>query len=200
MAIKDVTDFGGPDPIQGFDVDVWVQDQSRAQGSTSNLILLGSFTSIVVTIRNATEAYLELNQRVPRYLDGEVQMAWVMEKGMLDLNVLRQTFGFGEISRNKRFNRSPRFQITFNVSTYDELKSSFSTFVNGGELKDQPRTVSGRIVLDQCKVDSWHFAATSGKQVVATQWQGVCESIKTAAPPNAESVTAADTSAQFPTA
>lgn len=193
MAIQDVMDHGGPDPIQGFDVDVWVMDGSRSgadtavPGSASNMVLLGSFTSIVVTIRNATEAYLELNQRIPRYLDGEVQMAWVMEKGMVDLYALRQTFGFDRMRRKYRFNRSPRFLITFNVTTNGELKDTLTkTSSNVGGLIENgsgvwdtmKRTTTGRYLLYNAKVDSWHFAATSGKQVVANQWQGVCEGIE----------------------
>ncbi len=176
-SIQKVTDHGGPDPIQGFDVDVWVQDAGNVGNTGSNLVLLGSFTSIVVTVRNATEAYLELNQRIPRYLDGEVQIAWVMEKGMLDIHVLQQTFGFAKMKRDSRFNRSPRFVITFNVFPKDELKTSMTLPLSQIE-NNMNRQPDGRFVLYNCKVDSWHFAATSGKQVVATQWQGVCEGVE----------------------
>lgn len=183
-SIANVMDHGGPDPIQGFDVDVWVQDASRVgTGGASNLVLLGSFTSIVVTIRNATEAYLELNQRIPRYLDGEVQIAWVMEKGMVDLYALRQTFGFDRMRRKYRFNRSPRFVITFNVNTAGELnnvRSEAGVINANSDIGNTQilRETNGRYLLWNAKVDSWHFAATSGKQVVANQWQGVCEGIE----------------------
>jgi hypothetical protein len=179
--ISAVTDHAGPDPIQGYDVDVWVQDAS--DGSS---VLLGSFTSIVVTIRNATEAYLTLNERIPRYLDGEVQIAWVMEKGLLDINVLKQSFGFAEMVRTQRFNRSPRFTITFSMNTYQELKTQtplLNAFTNHASGQQMSRDPDGRFTLVHCKVDSWHFAATSGKQVVATQWQGVCEGIRADADP-----------------
>ena len=172
-----ITDHAGPDPIQGYDVDVWVQD-----ASDGSAVLLGSFTSIVVTIRNATEAYLTLNERIPRYLDGEIQIAWVMEKGLLDVNVLKQTFGFAEMIRTQRINRSPRFTITFNMNTYGELKIQtplLNSLVNNAANQQMQRDPDGRFELHRCKVDSWHFAATSGKQVVATQWQGVCEGIVT---------------------
>lgn len=181
MAINQITDHGGPDPIQGFDVDVWVQDQSSSgdDPTAGNLILAGSFTSIVVTIRNATEAYLELNQRIPRYLDGEVQIAWVMEKGLLDINVIKQTFGFSNMDRATRFNRSPRFTITFNVNDSNELNTTGIGTPYSSIMDKVSRMPEGRFILSHAKVDSWHFAATSGKQVVATQWQGVAEGIKT---------------------
>lgn len=171
--IKSITDHAGPDPIQGFDVDCWVSD-----ASDGTMILFGSFTSIVVTIRNATEAYLGLNERIPRYLDGEVQIAWVMEKGMLDVNVLKQSFGFSEMTRMIRFNRSPRFQITFNTNTYGELNKKVTLLSALQPITDPMRDPDGRIELVRAKLDSFHFAATSGKQVVATQWQGVCEGIR----------------------
>jgi hypothetical protein len=188
MGINSVMDHGGPDPIQGFDVDVWVQDPTRytagtggaapSPGAAGGLILLGSFTSIVVTVRNATEAYMELNQRMPRYLDGEVQIAWVMEKGLLDIWSFKQTFGFSMMRRNQRFNRSPRFVITFQSNTAGELNSSVNTS-NTNYMTNMIRQPDGRFVLYMCKVDSWHFAATAGKQVVASQWQGVSEGLGT---------------------
>lgn len=193
MALRDIMDHGGPDPIQGFDVEVWVQDPSTMQTNGGNaipsntsgpenggLVLLGSFTSIVITIRNATEAYMELNQRMPRYLDGEVQIAWVMERGMIDLYTMKQTFGFESMVRSQRFNRSPRFTITFQMNTAGELRDTGIVTPNGGVFNQIPaRKTSGRFVLSHCKVDSFHMASTAGKQVVANQWQGVCEGITT---------------------
>lgn len=180
--IRRVMDHGGPDPFQGFDVAVWVQDPSR-NGTAGNLdgvdnmVLLGEFTSLIVTVRNATEAYLEFNSRIPRYLDGEMQMAFVMEKGQVDMFVLRQTFGFDEMRRNKRFNRSPRLAITFNVDTNGELNSRV-VMPNKQYMTEMSRSTSGRYIMHNCKIDSWHFAATAGKQVVANQWQGVFEGIE----------------------
>lgn len=166
-----VLNIGGADPIQGYDVGVWVHD-----AQTNDKLLLGQFTSIVVTIRNATEAYMEFGQRYPRYLDGEMQIAFVMEKGLLDLNAFQHTFGFKRITRDKRFGRSPRFTVTFSADPVDAaaLEGAIAT----DPLEDwsgKRRDVTGRFVLEQCKVDSWHFAATAGRQVVATQWQGVAE-------------------------
>ena len=202
MAVSGIMNHGGPDPIQGFDVDVWVQDMGQAGDVTSlssGLVLLGSFTSIVVTVRNATEAYLELNQRIPRYLDGEVQIAWVMEKGLLDVNVLRQTFGFDKMKRDVRFNRSPRFAITFNVDSYGELGTSFQVGGQNTLQNSGLRDAKGRFILYYCKVDSWHMAATSGKQVVATQWQGVAEGIESLAEPfPGEDIGEADTTVTRP--
>lgn len=162
--------LGGADPVQGFDVGVWVSDASNP----GNKVLMGQFTSVVVTVRNATEAYIEFGQRYPRYLDGEFQIAFVLEKGLLDMNVFQQTFGFKRVSRQKRFGRSPRFDITFAVNPVDAdvLEQTIASAIDTPPFD---RDATGRFILEQCKVDSWHFAATSGRQVVATQWQGVAE-------------------------
>lgn len=159
---------GGADPIQGYDVGVWIHDQG-----TNGKVLLGQFTSIVITVRNATEVYLEMGQRYPRYLDGEFQIAFVLEKGLLDINVFQQTFGFSQLSRRKRFGRSPRFEITFTMNPVDAdvLEAS----INDLSSTNISRDVTGRFVLETAKVDSWHIAATSGRHVVATQWQGIAE-------------------------
>ena len=106
------------DPFQGFDADVWVLDQG-----TGSYNLVGRFTSIQLTVRNATEPYLELNQRMPRLLDGEFQIGWVLERGMLDTRVLEQTFGYAAITRELRNNRNVRFQISFSVNA-PELQAS----------------------------------------------------------------------------
>lgn len=162
---------GGADPLQGFDVGVWVHDQAN-----NNPVLLGQFTSIVITVRNATEVYLEMGQRYPRYLDGEFQIAFVLEKGLLDINVFQQTFGFSQVSRRKRFGRSPRFEITFTMNPVDAdiLEAPITDLAKNTVIN---RDVTGRFVLETAKIDSWHIAATSGRHVVATQWQGIAEGI-----------------------
>lgn len=167
---NNVLNIGGADPVQGYDVGVWVRD-----AQSGSPLLLGQFTSIVVTIRNATEAYMEFGQRYPRYLDGEMQIAFVMEKGLLDLNAFQETFGFKRITRDKRFGRSPRLTITFTVDPVDA--AALETSIASDPLQNWAagRDATGRFVLEQCKIDSWHFAATAGRQVVATQWQGVAE-------------------------
>ncbi len=130
MATTDLRTFAGAainnailDPFQGFDADIWMIDQA-----TGNQLLVGRFTSIQITIRNATEPYMEFNQRMPRYLDGEIQIGWVIERGMLDARILQQTFGMSQMTREMRMNRSPRFQITFEVNA-PELDNAAA---NGG--------------------------------------------------------------------
>lgn len=114
------------DPMQGFDADVWVIDQA-----TGKYILVGRFTSVQITVRNATEPYLEFNQRIPRYLDGEIQIGWQLERGLLDTRVLEQTFGFSQMTRELRINRGSRFQLTFELNA-PELQNTPGTLINAG--------------------------------------------------------------------
>lgn len=102
----------GVDPLQGFDAEVWVLDVC-----TGKLAWFGKFQSVTFTIRNATETYLELGQRIPIYLDGEIQVAWVLEQGMVDINFIERTFGVPTLRRDAYITRGPRFQISFDVNS-----------------------------------------------------------------------------------
>jgi hypothetical protein len=183
------------DPLQGFDADVYIVDQA-----TGAYLLVGRFVSIQVTIRNATEPYMEFNQRVPRFLDGEFQIGWVLERGHLEHRVLEYTFGINTISRELRLNRSPRFQITFQILApeLDEDPQGYSGILNtGGQIGDgdtvigngeiyfarkgakyQRRRASGQYVLTFCKVDSFSMGAMAGRSVIANRWEGLAEGIQ----------------------
>ena len=102
----------GHDPIQGFDVEVWVQDVC-----TGLLAWFGKFQSVTVSVRDATETYLELGQRIPIHLNGEIQIAWVLEQGMVDLNFIQRSFGVPALRRDSYITRGPRFQISFDVNS-----------------------------------------------------------------------------------
>lgn len=104
----------GQDPLQGFDFEVWVQDTC-----TGLLAWFGKFQSLTLSIRNATETYLELGQRIPIHLDGEIQIAWVLEQGMVDFNFVHRTFGVPALRRDSYITRGPRFQISFDVNAQE---------------------------------------------------------------------------------
>lgn len=183
------------DPLQGFDADVWILDQA-----TGNNILVGRFTSFQLTVRNSTEPYLELNQRIPRYLDGEIQIGWVCERGLLDARILEQTFGFSSLSRELRLNRQPRFNITLQLNAkeldsnsggnqVEELKQGV---LGNGELiigtEDQykggdprnnyaKRKSTGELQLQYCKLDSFTMGVMAGRSVIANRWEGLAEGI-----------------------
>lgn len=165
--------FGGARPVQGFDVGLFWYDRA-----SDSRVMVGQATSMVITVRNATEAYLEFGQRYAAYLDGEIQIAYVIERGLIDLRVFQQTFGFKRMARDKRFGRSPRFDIVFSVNPVDAdaLEQSLN-FPDVQDAQSFSRDVTGRIILENCKIDSFHMAAQSGRHVIATQWQGVAEGI-----------------------
>lgn len=185
------------DPLQGFDADIWILDQA-----TGKNILVGRFTSFQLTVRNSTEPYLEFNQRIPRYLDGELQIGWVCERGLLDVRVIEQTFGFESLSRELRLNRQPRFNITVQISAQELDSDSFgvntevSKITNGtiqnGELivgsesqylKASPRNnyarrkAAGELNLSYCKLDSFTMGMMAGRSVIANRWEGLAEGI-----------------------
>jgi len=100
----------GLDPLQGFDFFVWVQDVC-----TGKVAWFGLFQSLTLSIRDATETYLELGQRIPIHLNGEIQIAWVLEQGMVDMGFIERTFGVSCIRRDMYITRGPRFQISFDA-------------------------------------------------------------------------------------
>ncbi|EKQ70399.1 hypothetical protein OsccyDRAFT_0686 [Leptolyngbyaceae cyanobacterium JSC-12] len=185
------------DPLQGYDADVWVLDQA-----TGRYLLVGRFTSIQITVRNATEPYMEFNQRVPRYLDGEIQIGWVLERGMLDTRILQQTFGISALTRELRLNRMARFQITFELNAEELHNVNQSTdgnrnslppdynesagiigngelFINRGPSEWNPRrSAKGQLMLTYCKVDSFTLGAMAGRSVIANRWEGLAEGIE----------------------
>jgi hypothetical protein len=174
---------GIKDPMQGFDADVWVIDQA-----TGNQLLVGRFTSIQLTIRNATEPYMEFNQRIPRMLDGEFQFGWVLERGLIDTRLLESTFGFDDIRREMRIGRSPRMVITFDLSAPELDERSLNNvdlrnnnlgelLVNGNDNSRRRRHSVGQYRLVYCKVDSMTIGAMAGRSVIAVRWEGLAEGI-----------------------
>lgn len=102
------------DPIQGYDIAAWLQDTA-----TGKIALFGDFQSITLTIRDSTETYLPLGTRFPVYLNGEVQIAFVIEQGLVDMNFMQRTFGVQNMVREQLVTRGPRFQLTFDANAYE---------------------------------------------------------------------------------
>ena len=65
--VKPNVNNAGIDPIQGYDIEVWAQYDGN-EPSSNNLALFGRFQTITLSIRDATETYLELGERIPTYL------------------------------------------------------------------------------------------------------------------------------------
>jgi hypothetical protein len=188
----------GLDPLQGFDFFVWVQDVC-----TGKLAWFGLFQSLTLSIRDATETYLELGQRFPIQLNGEINIAWVLEQGMVDMQFVERTFGVKQLRRDMYITRGPRFQISFDANAA-ELEQ-FNSINVGGELHragDQlyrkgsdeylqfepgvyasnpgsnykPKAV-GRYDVHRCKVDNLSLGLMPGRKVAALRWEGIAEGI-----------------------
>lgn len=114
----------GIDPMQGFDFECWAQDTHSGQ-----VAFFGRFQSLTVSIRDATETYLELGQRIPIYLNGEIQIAWVLEQGLVDMAFIVKTFGIENIRRDQVIARGPRFHIGFDANAADKVSSTAQNIV-----------------------------------------------------------------------
>lgn len=173
----------GLDPIQGFHTNVYVHNQL-----TGKPILFGGFTSFQKTMRNATEPYLPFGRKTPRLLDGENQYGFVLERGLIDVRVMQEVFGFSEMGPEFQADPTPRFVITvqFNapelnqrgVFTRQQGTDSYADtrLPNTSELGGQ-RSAIGGYRLYFAKIDSVTIGAMAGRNVVATRIEGLCESI-----------------------
>lgn len=183
----------GLDPLVGFDAEVWVTDVA-----TGLIISVGKFQSATLSIRNATETYLELGQRIPIYLDGEIQIAWVLEQGLVDMGFLERYFGVDTISRDQYITRGPRFTISVDMNaaeltqaTTTNIPSSSDNYATGSRNYFTPgnanqyaynsstsRLAYGRYELQRCKLDSLSLGIMPGRRVIAQRWEGVAEGIR----------------------
>lgn len=186
-----INKFHTNDPIQGFDVSVFTspagvsKDTGAAAGTTFGTgLLVGSFTSLMFKIVSQTETYLVLNERLPRMLDGEVIVVWSLEQGMINPQVITNTFGSSFATqfaqgRGKLIPRSKRFDIHFQVS----MAVDDATAAQGqeGGTEETFRTNGANPVKDQqyilkyCRVDTMSFGVAAGRHIVANSWQGTAQ-------------------------
>lgn len=177
------------DPIQGFDVEV---NSISATGAGSALV--GRFTSVMFKVVNQTETYLPLNQRIARQLDGELLFVWAAEQGMLHPQFLATSFGAGfskamdgevgtstvsspiKSARYNKIPRSERFHLVFRIDlgldvniTADNTAAFYNSRFTQAEHSFQ---------LSYCRVDTYSFGVTSGRNIVANSWQGTAEQLK----------------------
>lgn len=177
------------DPLAGFDVEVWCTDLA-----TGRILDVGQFQSCTLTVRNATETYLPLGTRTPRYYDGEIQIAWVLERGKLSTDYLEAWFGTSDISADRYLSRGPRFQITidFNAVALQSNNANENTYVINSETRQSPdffkpgneqnflikeRSAKGQLHLTRCKLDSMSTGIMPGRRIIADRWEGVAEGI-----------------------
>lgn len=172
-------------PLQGFDLTAYVQSM------TGELIKFGEFTGFQQVIRNSTEPYLPLGFRSPIYLDGEYQIAFILEQALLNIAVMKDVLGFDYIGPQARLGRSPRFQLVleYNAEDYKEAETATEEgkviyqaktdiFQAGGTSSDISRQVSGRRIYENCKIDAMTEMAQAGRPVVQCRIEGLAEAVR----------------------
>jgi hypothetical protein len=180
---RSVVNNAGLDPIQGFHTNVYVHNQSSGVP-----VLLGGFTSFQKTMRNATEPYLPFGRKTPRLLDGENQYGFVLERGLIDVRVMEEVFGFSEMGPEFQADATPRFVITvqFNapelqgrgIFTRNQGSDTYTGTPTAGRGQQiTERSAVGGYRLYFAKIDSVTIGAMAGRNVVATRIEGLCESI-----------------------
>lgn len=166
------------DPIQGFHLNVYMNDM--ASGAP---VMVGGFTSFQKTMRNATEAYMPFGRKTPRLLDGEFQYGWVLERGLLDIRILEDCFGFSRVGAEFKADPTPRFVITVEINAPELHESGVHNDQNGNSgtarnPSSAKRSAKGKYQLLFAKIDSVTLGAMAGRNVVAVRLEGLCESIR----------------------
>lgn len=181
---------GLQDPLQGYDIKVKTSVAST-QGGKSQLV--GAFTSLMFKIVNQTETYLPLNSRIPRMLDGEVIVVWSLEQGLVEMNIVANTFGtdFATAFANGRaykIPRSSRFDIDFQMNAMIAADNGAATasaavwevgtpadtakpFISAADARGTGTALKG-YSIKLCRVDTFSFGVAAGRHVVANAWQG----------------------------
>jgi hypothetical protein len=162
------------DPLQGYDIRVKVTD--IVGGATR---LAGAFNSCMWRTISQTEAYLMLGSRVPRMLDGEIITVWSLDQGLVELDVVANTFGKTVADAfNGRGAVIPR-QTRFNMEIYANTSETIATPASGfNEATFNPGGGDNpymRVQLKYCRVDTLTFGVAPGKAVAANSWQGTAE-------------------------
>lgn len=162
------------DPLQGFDLSVSVT--SYTGGSP---VLEGVFTGFMCRITNQTEAYLTLNARIPRMLDGEITIAWHLEQGQVNDNALSNTFGNAFAAglakgRGNAIPRSQRFKITMACDTLSIPSINEATFASENTNVSD---IKLKLEVAYARIDTGSFGMAAGKRVASSAWQGTGEYI-----------------------
>lgn len=147
--------MGKGKPIQGFDVSVQVIGPTGPE-------LAGEFQECEFSIKNETEDYMELNERIAQILDGEIKIEGKLKRGLMNLNVVKSVFGSSTLRRGERPPASPRFVITFSINAPE-------------------KGLSGRYKFEQAVIPDLSISMAAGKGVVKKDLSFKAEGITEAA-------------------
>jgi hypothetical protein len=175
------------DPLQGYDIQV-----TTTEYDGNGTRLMGAFNTFMWRVVSQSEVYLTLNQRIPRHLDGEILTVWSLDQGLVNLDVVSNTFGtlFAEklgkdrpraqiIPRQRRF----QLHVTANLETIETNVTNLfgeQGFNRGIDSNGNPVTDASypglSIKLHYSRVDTLTFGVAPGRAVAANSWQGTAES------------------------
>ncbi|ADY55135.1 hypothetical protein Sgly_0778 [Syntrophobotulus glycolicus DSM 8271] len=127
--------------LQGFDVSVTI---TGANGPD----LVGEYQEVEFTIKEDSEKYLALGERIAELLDGEISIEGKLKRGHTQLDIINRIWGTKTLKRGEKIPSSPRFTISFNINAKD-------------------KGFSGRYRLLSSKIDELAIKAQAGKDVVS---------------------------------
>ncbi|MGB9826711.1 MAG: hypothetical protein ACPLRU_08560 [Desulfofundulus sp.] len=126
--------------IQGYDASVLI---TGPQGPE----LVGDYQEAEFSIKEDTEEYLELGERIPAILDGEIKIEGKLKRGHMLLDIIKRIWGQASLKRGSRIPPSPRFTIIVNINAPEK------GFV-------------GRYRLLNCKISDLGLKLKAGKDIM----------------------------------
>lgn len=126
--------------IQGYDASVLI---TGPQGPE----LVGDYQEAEFSIKEDTEEYLELGERIPAILDGEIKIEGKLKRGHMLLDIIKRIWGQSSLKRGSRVPPSPRFTIIVNINAPEK------GFV-------------GRYRLLNCKISDLGLKLKAGKDIM----------------------------------
>lgn len=140
--------------IQGYDAGVLVVGPQGPE-------LVGEYQEVEFSVREDTEEYLELGERIPAQLDGVIKIEGKLKRGHVLLDIIKRIWGQGSLKRGTRIPPAPRFII---VCTIDAPDKGFV----------------GRYRLLNCKISDLALKVKAGKEVMEEDIDFKAEGIETA--------------------
>ncbi|SHN73155.1 hypothetical protein [Desulfitobacterium chlororespirans] len=138
--------------LQGFDVSVTIVGDNGPD-------LVGEYQEVEFTIKEDSESYLALGERIAEILDGQITIEGKLKRGHTQLDIINRIWGAKALKRGEKIPSAPRFAISFNV--------------------DAPgKGFSGKYRLLACKIDELAIKAQSGKNVVSEDLSFKAEGIE----------------------
>jgi hypothetical protein len=140
--------------IQGYDATVLI---TGPQGPE----LVGDYQEVEFSVKEEVEEYLELGERIPAILDGEIKIEGKLKRGHILLDIIRRIWGQAALKRGSRIPVSPRFTVVVSINAPEK------GFV-------------GRYRLLECKIAGLDLALKSGRSVMEENLDFKAEGIEPA--------------------